>query len=102
MPKLWTETMDTHRQAVRDAILDATARLVARQGIASVTMSGVAEAAGIGRATLYKYFADLDAILVGWHERHVASHLAHLAAVRDAAPARADRLLAILEAYAFM
>src|SRR5215207_4539995 len=102
MPRLWTETIDTHRQAVRDATLDATARLVARHGLASVTMSGIAEEAGIGRATLYKYFADLDAILVAWHERHVASHLAHLAAIRDAVPAPEDRLPAVLEAYAFM
>ena len=54
MPKLWTETIDEHRRAVRDATLDATGALVAEHGLASVTMSRIAEETGIGRATLYK------------------------------------------------
>jgi hypothetical protein len=29
VPKLWTDAADEHRRAVRDATLDATARLVA-------------------------------------------------------------------------
>jgi AcrR family transcriptional regulator len=53
VPKLWTDTVDEHRRAVRDATLDATARLVAEHGLASVTMSKIATETGIGRATLY-------------------------------------------------
>src|SRR6266571_4398799 len=63
VPKLWTGTIEAHRQAVRDATLDATAALVAEHGLASVTMSQIAERAGIGRATLYKYFPDVEAVL---------------------------------------
>ena len=48
-------------------------------------MSQIAAAAGIGRATLYKYFPDVEAILVAWHERQIARHLQLLAEVRDAA-----------------
>ena len=48
MPKLWTDTIDTHRQAVRNATLDATEALVAERGLLSLTMSQVAERAGIG------------------------------------------------------
>ncbi|TIL19051.1 MAG: helix-turn-helix transcriptional regulator, partial [Mesorhizobium sp.] len=55
MPKLWNETIDAHRRAVRDATLDTTAALVAEHGLLSVTMSKIAEETGIGRATLYKY-----------------------------------------------
>ncbi|TJV36742.1 MAG: helix-turn-helix transcriptional regulator, partial [Mesorhizobium sp.] len=55
MPKLWNETIDAHRRAVRDACLDTTAALVAEHGLLSVTMSKIAEETGIGRATLYKY-----------------------------------------------
>lgn len=65
----------------------------------SVTMSGIAEATGIGRATLYKYFPDVDSVLLAWHERHVNMHLEQLSAVRDAEPAK-RRLGAVLEAYA--
>ena len=101
MPKLWTDTVEKHRRAVRDAVLAVTAKLVAEQGLTSVTMSGIAAETGIGRATLYKYFPDVETILTAWHERQVASHLQHLAAVRDQAGSD-DRLEAVLTAYALM
>jgi len=100
IPKLWTATIDTHRREVRDAIVDTTASLVAKHGIAAVTMARIAEATGIGRATLYKYFRDVEAILVAWHERHVAHHLGSLAEARDRETDPARRLQAVLEAYA--
>jgi AcrR family transcriptional regulator len=102
VPKLWNETIEGHRRAVRDATLDTTATLVTAHGLRSVTMSQIAEAAGIGRATLYKYFSDVEAILVAWHERQVTHHLGHLAEVRDQAGNASERLKAVLEAYALM
>ena len=103
MPKLWTETIEAHRRAVRGATLDTAAALAAEHGLASVTMSQIAEETGIGRATLYKYFPDVEAILVAWHERQIASHLQQLADVRDQASGDAgDRLEAVLEAYALI
>ena len=102
MPKLWTETMEAHRAAVRGAILDTTAALVAEHGLRSVTMSHIAEEAGIGRATLYKYFPDVEAILLAWHERHVTGHLEHLAGIRDQTGGAGERLNAVLEAYALI
>jgi AcrR family transcriptional regulator len=102
VPKLWSDTIEAHRQDVRAAILDATADLVAERGPLSVTMSQIAETAGIGRATLYKYFPDVEAILVAWHERHVAAHLDHLAAIRDRAGDAFGRLEAVLGAYALI
>lgn len=90
-----------HRAAVREATLDTTAALVAEHGLASVTMSQIAEQTGIGRATLYKYFPDVNAILTAWHERQIATHLSHLATVRDHATGSASqRLEAVLAAYA--
>ena len=100
MPKLWNATIEAHRQAVRDAALDATAALVVQHGLRSVTMSQVAEATGIGRATLYKYFPDVDAILLAWHERQISAHIEQLASVRDKAGDARARLTAVLEAYA--
>jgi AcrR family transcriptional regulator len=102
VPKLWNETIDTHRRAVRDAILDTTAALAAEHGPISVTMSQIAEETGIGRATLYKYFSDVEAILIAWHERQIAGHLQHLAEVRDHASTAGGRLEAVLNAYAFI
>jgi AcrR family transcriptional regulator len=102
MPKLWSETIEAHRRGVRDAILDTTAALVAERGLRSVTMSQIAEETGIGRATLYKYFSGVEAILVAWHERQVAGHLQDLAEVRDQAGDPGERLRAVLEAYALI
>jgi len=102
MPKLWNDTIEKHRRAVRDATLDTTAALVAEHGLLSVTMSQIAEETGIGRATLYKYFPDVEAILFAWHERQVAGHLEHLAEVRDQAGDAGERLEAVLEAYALI
>jgi AcrR family transcriptional regulator len=102
VPRLWTETIEEHRREVREAVLDATAALVADHGLRSVTMSQIAANTGIGRATLYKYFPDVDAILFAWHERQVSGHLQHLAEVRDQAGDPGDRLRAVLEAYALI
>jgi len=102
VPKLWTETIEAHRAAVRDAALDAAAALAAEQGVASVTMSQIAEQTGIGRATLYKYFPDVDAILVAWHQRQIARHLAQLVEIAAQRGTARDRLRAVLEAYALI
>lgn len=99
MPKLWNDTIEAHRRTVREAILDTTATLVAAHGLRSATMSRIAEQTGIGRATLYKYFPDVEAILLAWHERQIASHLTQLAAIRDQAGSAVERLEAMLQAY---
>jgi AcrR family transcriptional regulator len=102
VPKLWNETIQAHRREVRDAILDTTAALVAEHGLRSVTMSQIAEKTGIGRATLYKYFSDVEAILLAWHERQICGHLDYLAEVRDQVGEPSERLEAVLEAYALI
>ena len=103
VPKLWDETIESHRHAVHAAILDTTWVLVTEHGLLSVTMSQIAEQTGIGRATLYKYFPDVEAILLAWHERHVAGHLERLVELRDQPGGDArERLEAVLEAYALI
>jgi AcrR family transcriptional regulator len=96
---LWTQTVEGHRRAVHEAALDAAASLVAEHGPAAVTMSQIAKRTGIGRATLYRYFPDVEALLAAWHTRQVTGHLQQLADVRDSADA-GDRLEAVLLAYA--
>jgi AcrR family transcriptional regulator len=99
MPRIWTETIAAHRDAVRDATLDATAALVGSRGLTGLTMSQIARQSGIGRATLYKYFPDIESILAAWHERQISEHLRQLAAVSEAT-APGGRLEAVLRAYA--
>ncbi|MET9387412.1 TetR/AcrR family transcriptional regulator [Streptomyces sp. NPDC002928] len=102
MPKLWNETIEEHRRAVRDTVLEVTAALVAEHGLRGVTMSRIAEGSGIGRATLYKYFSDVESIVTAWHERQIAAHLQELTELRGRPGTPGDRLTAVLGAYAFI
>lgn len=100
MPKLWDATIEAHRRSVQEATLETTAQLVAERGLRGVTMSEIAEKTGIGRATLYKYFPDVETILAAWHQRQIRRHLTHLGEVRDRAHGPEDRLEAVLTAFA--
>ena len=102
MPKLWLETVEAHRLEVRDAVVDAAASLVAGGGLLSLTMSRLAETAGIGRATLYKYFPDIESVLLAWHERQMSHHLEQLHLARDEARGPAEELSGVLRAYALV
>lgn len=100
VPKLWKDTVEAHRRDVRAAILDAAWTLAQELGVRGVTMGLVAENAGISRATLYKYFAGVQEILLTAHEDHVARHLAALAAARSKAASPQEALIAMLSRYA--
>ena len=100
VPKLWDETIETHRRAVHDAILGAAGALVAERGLRAVTMSALAERAGVGRATLYKYFPDVESVLAAWHDAHVTAHASQLIQLKDGRGSAAQRLAAVLAAYA--
>ncbi len=102
VPKLWTDTIEEHRRAVQDATLDTAAALAREHGLASVTMSKIAAEAGVGRATLYKYFPDVEAVLIAWHERQISRHLEQLAEARDGAGSAGRQLEAVLGTYALI
>lgn len=100
MPKLWNATIQMHRSDVREAILDNASKLVARGGLRAVNMLRLAEQTGIGRATLYKYFPNVESVLHAWHERQLGTHLVQLAAIRDGSGDSVERLRAVLEIFA--
>lgn len=53
-------------------ILDAAARVFAKQGYAQGTTNRIAERAGVSIGSLYEYFPSKDAILVALAEAHIA------------------------------
>jgi TetR/AcrR family transcriptional repressor of mexCD-oprJ operon len=68
------------------AILDAAARVLSEQGNSS-SMADVAEAAGVSRATLYRYFPHREALLAALAAQALADGAAGLAdAGLDRAP----------------
>lgn len=50
------------KEAKKHEILTAAMRIFAKKGVANTTMSDVAEAAGIGKGTIYEYFKNKDDI----------------------------------------
>jgi len=86
----------------RKAVIEAARSLARDGGYAAVTMQAVADRSGVGRATLYRYFASKDHLLaevvVAWGADLTAELRAHPPA--DAAPAErvADVLVRVLEA----
>lgn len=100
MPKLWQDSVDAHRAAVREATLDAVDALIGQHGLPAVTMSRIAQSAGIGRATLYKYFPDVEAVLSAWHQRQVHAHLAALGDAAERPGTALERLTDVLLGFA--
>lgn len=100
--KPWSHTVREHRQGIREGVLDAAAELVAERGLTGVTMAAIAERTVIGRATLYRHFPDVDAVLTAWHERQLAVHLEHLTGFVARATEPADQLRNLLTGYAQM
>ncbi|EDX80110.1 MAG: TetR/AcrR family transcriptional regulator [Alphaproteobacteria bacterium] len=70
MSGLRKERRDVARH--REAILDAASHVFAEQGV-HVSLDAVVEAAGVGRATLYRHFPDRAALLLALFEREMAA-----------------------------
>jgi len=62
-------SQERSRQTVR-AVLDATVKLLKRDGVDAITTNRVAEVAGVCIGSLYQYFPDKRAIFVALHGRH--------------------------------
>ena len=56
-------------KATVEAILDATVRVLEREGSDAATTSRIAEVAGVSVGTLYQYYANRDAILDALQDR---------------------------------
>jgi AcrR family transcriptional regulator len=63
-------------QATVTAILEATIRILEREGMDAATTTRIAEVAGVSVGTLYQYFADRDAILDALQDREFERALA--------------------------
>ena len=62
--------------ATHDRILDAATQCIRRWGIRRVSMNDVARQAGVSRGSVYRYFADRDALVQAVLERNAAQNVA--------------------------
>ncbi|WP_017570072.1 TetR/AcrR family transcriptional regulator [Nocardiopsis halotolerans] len=69
MPKITAPTIAAHRARTRERIMEAVDELIRTQGIDRVSMTDVANSAGITRTALYNYFPDKPALLLAFTEQ---------------------------------
>ncbi len=84
------------KEGVKDAILDATDRLLARYGYRKMTVEDIASEAGIGKGTIYLHFASKEEVVLSHVDRIVERLKERLREIgRSEAPA-AERLREML------
>ncbi len=84
------------KETVKDSILDATDRLLARYGYRKMTVEDIASEAGIGKGTIYLHFSSKEEVVLSHVDRIVDRLKERLHEIgRSDAPA-ADRLRQML------
>lgn len=81
VPNLWADSLDEHRALVRSRLLDAFGELVAERGVDGVTLSAVAERAGIARSAIYNHVQDKHDLMLAYTERVIRGTVARARAV---------------------
>ena len=61
----WAELTEAYRTGQRESIAHTAMALLIEGGGAGLSMSALAQAAGISRPTLYRYYPDMESVLVG-------------------------------------
>jgi len=65
------QAIQPRARATVDAILEATARILVREGYDHASTNRIAEAAGVSIGSLYQYFPSKEALVAALLERHV-------------------------------
>ncbi|MFC9894681.1 TetR/AcrR family transcriptional regulator [Nocardia sp. NPDC127579] len=78
---------------IRTRIIDAVVSAAAATGLRKLSMDEIARSAGVGRATLYKYFPGRDALIAAAVDSELAAFFAEVAAVRDRHDDQDDQLI---------
>lgn len=85
------------KEAVRESILNATDRLLARFGYRKMTVDDIAVEAGIGKGTIYLHFSSKEEVVLSHVDRIVdrlkQQHLAVIARSKITAPERIRQML---------
>ena len=84
------------REEIREAILDAANRLLARYGYRKMTMEDVATEAGIGKGTIYLCFPSKEEVALSTIDRLVERLLERMREIARSEAEPSERLLRLL------
>lgn len=84
------------KEAVKDAILDATDRLLARYGYRKMTVEDIAHEAGIGKGTIYLHFSSKEEVVLSHVDRIVDRLKERLREIGSSDAPAAERLREML------
>src|SRR5215213_1055167 len=84
------------KEAVKDAILDATDRLLARFGYRKMTVEDIAAEAGIGKGTIYLHFSSKEEVVLSHVDRIVERLKVRLTELAHSDATAAERLRLML------
>ncbi len=73
----------------RERVARAGLELFGSNGYHGTTVDAIAERAGVGRRTFFRYFRTKEDVIFSTHEQVIEAVTAHLAAVQDLSPLRA-------------
>ncbi len=84
------------KETVKDAILDATDRLLARYGYRKMTVEDIAHEAGIGKGTIYLHFTSKEEVVLSHVDRIVERLKDRLREIGNSDAPAAERLRQML------
>lgn len=93
---------ETDKREVYEAIVDAAERLLDRYGYGKMTMSDLAEEAGIGVGTTYLHFSGKADVALAVVARFAQTHLERLEEIADGPGTAAERLREMLISRVFL
>ena len=97
MPQISEQSVEEHIRKQTELLLDASAKLFRKNGYLNTDMSDIAQAMGLARNSLYRYYPNKDHILVACIKRALEPHIEQENKILEEHDDPFDRLSALID-----